>query len=216
MTSPRAYLFDLDGTLIDEFGTIHGRYVHTMARMGLPAPTEAQVRAAVGGGLENGLGRFVPPARIPEAMAIYREFWERTILDGVRLLPGARELLDALHRRGAVLAVITNKPGKASRMICGHLGISPLFCAVVGAGDTAWLKPQPELTAHVLALAGASPGEAVLVGDSPYDVKAAHAGGLPAWCVATGTHGADELRAGGADAVYASLADLGRGAGVLP
>jgi phosphoglycolate phosphatase len=83
--------------------------------------------------------------------------------------------------------------------------------AVVGAGDTPWIKPSPELTAHVLRLLGAEPASAVLVGDSPYDVRAARNGGLPAWCVATGTHDAGQLRAAGADAVFADLKALAAG-----
>jgi phosphoglycolate phosphatase len=214
-TPPGACLFDLDGTLIDEFGTIHRRYVHTMTEMGLRAPTADEVRGAVGGGLANGLGHFVPPDRLDEAMRIYRAFWEKTVLDGVTLMPGAWELLEALHGAGARLAVITNKPGPASRLICGHLGIAPLLGAVVGANDTPWLKPQAELTAHVLGLVGAAPAGSLLVGDSPYDVQAAHNGGIPAWCVATGTHDEAELRKGGADAVFADLAELGRALLVL-
>jgi phosphoglycolate phosphatase len=206
----RALLFDLDGTLIDEFPAIHRRYVHTLSALGLPAPTAAQVRGAVGGGLENGLGKFVPPDRLGEAMGIYRAFWLRTVIDGVVLLAGARELLAALRDRGMALGVITNKPGEASRQICAYLGVAPLFQVVVGAGDTPWLKPQAELTAHVLKALGAGPAEAILVGDSPYDVQAARNGGIPAWCVTTGTHGEGELRAAGATFVFADLPALGR------
>jgi phosphoglycolate phosphatase len=205
----QTFLFDLDGTLIDEFETIHRRYAHTLAQLGRPAPTLAEVRGAVGGGLENGLGKFVPAADLPEAMRIYRAFWEKTVLDGVTLMPGARELLDRLHRGGAKLGVITNKPGSSSRRICAHLGIASLVPVVVGANDTPWLKPQPEFTAQVLKMLGAEASGALLVGDSPYDVQAAHNAGMPAWCVTTGTHTAAELSAAGADRVFPDLATLG-------
>ena len=208
--SPRAFLFDLDGTLVDEFEAIHRRYVHTLTRLGLAAPSAAQVRAAVGGGLENGLSQFVPAERLDEALRVYRARWAETVLDGARLMPGALELLGDLGRRGASLAVITNKPGPASRALCAHLGISAFISVVVGAEDTPWLKPRPELSARVLALLGAPAAAAVLVGDSPYDIQAAHNGGMAAWCVPTGTHGEGALRAAGADRVFADLAAIGR------
>jgi len=203
-----AFLFDLDGTLIDEFATIHRRYAHTLAQLGRPVPAAAEVRAAVGGGLENGLSRFVPPSGLAEAMRIYRAYWQQTILDGVTLMPGAGELLRTLHGRGARLAVITNKPGFASRLICGHLGIGALVPVVGGADHTPRLKPQPEYTAHVLKLLGAVPAEALLIGDSPYDVQAASNAGMIAWCVTTGTHTAEELRVAGAEEVFADLPAL--------
>jgi phosphoglycolate phosphatase len=204
----RAFLFDLDGTLIDHFTAIHRCYVHTLAQFGRPAPTLAQVRAAVGGGLENALAKFFPAPERPAALRIYRAYWDRTMLDDVTLMPGARELLDRLHARGAGLAVITNKLGSSSRLICDHLGISPLLRAVVGDQDTPWMKPRPEFTAHVLEKLGAAAADSLLVGDSPYDVQAAHNGGVAAWCVTTGTHTAPELRAAQAEAVYPGLGEL--------
>ena len=206
----RTFLFDLDGTLIDHFAAIHRSYVHTLSQLGLRAPTALEVRGAVGGGLENSLGRFVPAARLAEALKIYGAYWDRTMLDGVELMPGARPLLERLHACGAALAVFTNKRGSSSRLICEHLGIAPLFRVVVGACDTPWLKPEPAFMAHILKLLGAEAGSTLLIGDSPYDIDAAHNAAMPAWCVATGTHAVDELRAAGADAIFPDLAALGR------
>ena len=212
MPSPRfsTFLFDLDGTLIDHFTAIHRSYVHTLQALGLRVPTPLEVRGAVGGGLENSLGRFVPAARLPEALKIYGEYWDRTMLDGVELLPGARPLLEMLRARGATLAVFTNKRGSSSRQICDHLGVTPFFQAVVGAYDTPWLKPEPAFMAHILGLLKAETSSALLIGDSPYDIDAAHNAAMPAWCVTTGTHNSDELRAAGADAIFPDLMALQR------
>ena len=108
-------LFDLDGTLIDHFAAIHRSHSHTLRQLGLPAPTLAQVRAAVGGGLQNALAQLAGPARVAAALPIYRAYWDATMLDDVLLLPGARELLHTLHTRGTTLAVFTNKLGTSSR-----------------------------------------------------------------------------------------------------
>jgi phosphoglycolate phosphatase len=206
----REFLFDLDGTLIDQFAGIHRCYSYTMEQLGLPKPTLAQVRAAVGGGLENGFSQLVPPEHRVEGLRIYHDYWEKIMLDDVKLLPGALELLQSLHERGAVLAVLSNKLGSSSRPICQALGLTPYLRAVVGAKDTPWLKPDPGLTQHMVQLLGASAESCLAVGDSPFDVQAAHNGGLKAWCVTTGTHSAPQLLAAGADAVYPGLAELGR------
>jgi phosphoglycolate phosphatase len=179
-----------------------------MLQLGLPAPTPAQVRAAVGGGLENALAQLVGPARVAEALPIYRAYWDATMLGDVVLLPGAQELLATLHAAGVRTAVLTNKLGSSARLVCDHLGLTPLLDAVVGAQDTPWLKPDPALTRQVLARLGAEAATTLFVGDSPYDVATAHQAGLPAWCVTTGTHTAEQLHVAGADRVYAGLAEI--------
>ena len=203
-----AFLFDLDGTLLDHFAAIHRAHTHTMTKLGLPPPTLAQVRAAVGGGLEKAIAKLVGAERVEAALAIYRPYWDATMLDDVALFPGARELLERLHACGAKSAVFTNKHGPSSRRVCDHLGITPLFDGIFGATDTPWLKPQPSFTAHALAQLGAAPAATLLVGDSPYDVQAAHNSGLTCWCVTTGTHDAAQLQAAGADAIFPSLSAL--------
>lgn len=205
-------LFDLDGTLIDHLPAIHRCYAHTLPQVGQPAPTREQVRRAIGGGLEDAMRRFVPAAELARALAIYRAYWDRTMLDGVGLMPGAGDLLRILHARGCALAVLTNKHGPSSRRVCEHLGLAPLLRGVFGALDTPWLKPDPRLTTQVLATLGANPATTCLVGDSPFDAETARQGGFPAFLVTTGTHSADELRAAGAEPIFPDLATLARSA----
>jgi phosphoglycolate phosphatase len=209
-------LFDLDGTLIDHFAAIHRSHSHTMVQLGFPAPTFERVRSAVGGGLENAIAALIGADRVAAALPIYRAYWDATMLDDVLLLPGARELLHALHTRGTKLAVFTNKLGSSSRLICAHLGLAPFLDGNFGAADTPWLKPEPEFAAHALAQLGATPATTLLVGDSPFDIAAAHNADLPCWAVTTGTHTAGELRGAGADAVYDGLPSVGIALDVLP
>ena len=204
----RTFLFDLDGTLIDHFAAIHRAYAHTLPQLGLPAPTLAQVRAAVGGGLEHAMLRFVRPDQVAAAVAIYRPYWNTTMLDDVAALPGALDVLRDLHATGAQLAIFTNKHGPSSRLIADHLGFTPFLSANLGAQDTPWLKPDPAFTAHLLAQLGADPKTTLLVGDSPFDVQAALNAGFPCWAVTTGTHSSTELTAAGAARTFDNLPAL--------
>lgn len=206
----RTVLLDLDGTLVDAFTTIHRAYAHTLPRFGRPAPTIAEVRRAVGGGLANAMSHFLPAEIIPAAMKVHLAYSLQILLEDVKLMPGGLELVQALHARGVQLAVFTNKHGESSRKVCAHLGVTPYLSGNFAAGDTPWFKPQPEFAAHALRELGAAPAETLLIGDSPFDVKAAHNGGFACWCVTTGTHDAEELRAAGAEKVYADLPALGR------
>jgi phosphoglycolate phosphatase len=198
-------LLDLDGTLVDAFTTIHRSYQHVLPRLGLPAPTMEQVRRAVGGGLENAMRHFVREDQIPEAVRLHVAYTDTILLEDVRLMPGALELLRARHAAGTRLAVFTNKRGDHARLVCAHLGLNPYLSGNFGAKDTPWLKPQPEFAAHVLGQLGAAPATTLLIGDSPFDVQAAHRGGFPCWAVTTGTHDADQLRSAGADRIFPDL-----------
>jgi len=202
-------LFDLDGTLLDAFTTIHRAYQHTLPQFGRPAPTMEAVRTAVGGGGHSAMARFLPEPQIEEAMRIHVAYTRSILLEDVFLMPGALNLVKTLHGRDVTLAVFTNKGGDMSRPLCDHLGLTPYLAGVYGAGDTPWIKPQSELAAHVLAELKGVPATTLLVGDSPFDVAAAHNGGFVCWGVTTGTHTADQLHEAKADRVFANLTELG-------
>jgi phosphoglycolate phosphatase len=209
----RTVLFDLDGTLLDHFAAIHRSHVHTMRTLGLPEPTMEQVHRAVGGGLEVAIGRLLGEknaALLPKAAAIYRAYWDKHMLYGVALLPGARELLEALKARGVRCAVFTNKHGPSARMLMDHLGVTALLDAVFGAVDTPWLKPEAAFSEHALKTLGADAATTCLIGDSPYDIQAAHNGGFPCHCVTTGTHSAQELTDASADSVHPDMFSVAR------
>ncbi|MEO6246567.1 MAG: HAD family hydrolase [Opitutaceae bacterium] len=201
-------LLDLDGTLVDAFTTIHRGYCHTLPQFGRPEPTMAQVRQAVGGGINQAMANFLPPESIPAAVALHVAYSDSILLEDVILFPGALELVRAQHAAGAALAVFTNKRADHARRICTHLGLTPYLRGVFGARDTPWLKPQAEFAAHVLTQLSAHAESTLLIGDSPFDVQAAHNGGFPCWCVTTGTHDAVQLHAAEADGVFSDLVEL--------
>lgn len=205
----RGVLFDLDGTLIDHFETLFRCYEHTMQQLGEPVPTREHVRRSVGGSMEVTMRKFLPAERIPEAAEIWRQQLARTFLDDVSVMPGGRELVAALKARGLRLGVFTNKLGTTSRGIMRHLELESAFDLILGANDTPHRKPERVFSELALARLGTTAAETCLIGDSPYDVDAAHSVGMRCPCVTTGTHTAEELRAAGADAVYANLTELG-------
>ncbi len=135
----RTVMLDLDGTLVDAFTTIHRAYTHTLPQFGRPAPTIAQVRRAVGGGLANAMSHFLPPELIPAAMQVHLAYSLQILLEDVKLMPGGLELVQALHARGVKLAVFTNKHGESSRKVCAHLGVTPYLsgCIAECAADLA-------------------------------------------------------------------------------
>jgi phosphoglycolate phosphatase len=199
----RTVLFDLDGTLVDQFRAIHRCHAFAMEQIGLPAPSFEQVKRAIGRGLEDAIADLAGAQNVARILPIYLEHWRATNLDDVTLCPGARELLEALRARGVRCAALTNKRGDASREVCAFLKIAPLLDGIFGAGDTPWLKPQREFADHALRTLGTAAAESALVGDSIYDLAAAQNAGLAFFGVTTGTHDAAALAAAGAQEIFA-------------
>ena len=198
----RTILFDLDGTLLDAFTTILRAYQYTLPKFGYPAPTMEQVRSVVGGGASNAMARFLPADLVEAALEIHVAYTRIILLEDVKLMPGAHDLLHNLHQRGPTLAAFTNKDGDVSRIICPHLGIADYLTGIYGAGDTPWVKPRAEFSAHVLGELKAEPATTLLIGDSTFDIESAHNGGFACWCVTTGTHDAEQLTVAKADRVF--------------
>jgi phosphoglycolate phosphatase len=204
----RTVLFDLDGTLVDAFTTLHRAYCHTLPQFGLPAPSLEQVRRAVGGGLERAMGHFVAPPLIAEACRVHVAYTEKILLDDPALYGGARELVGALRAQGVKTGILTNKIGDHARAVLAHLGMAGQFDLILGARDCPWRKPSAEFTAEALRRIGGDAAHACLIGDSPFDLATAQNAGLPCFCVTTGTHDEAALRAAGSAEVYPDLRAL--------
>lgn len=172
-----AYLFDLDGTLIDSFEDIALSVNHTRRALGLAERPVPEIVSFVGEGARRLIERAVGQERpdlIDTALALWREHYDRHLLDRTRTYPG---ILKALARLPGFHAVVTNKPGSSARRLVQALGIGGHVQGVVGGGDVPSRKPDPE--GCRLALASLPDvGRVVFVGDSVVDAQTARNGGF--------------------------------------
>lgn len=210
---PETVLFDLDGTLVDNFEAIHRCYDDVMGMMGLPSVSLEQIRRAVGGSVNVTVVKLAGEANAPTATRLFREHFPSVMYHGLRAYPGCREILGGLRQRGVRVAVYTNKDEANSKKIMEHLGLDDVLDGVYGTNVHPWRKPQPEFTQYVLSSLKARPESTVMVGDSPFDIAAARNGRLAAiHCVTTGSHTAEELAPHAPDTVHAGLPELARAA----
>jgi phosphoglycolate phosphatase len=172
-----AWLFDLDGTLVDSRVDIAVSANHARATVGLGPRPQEEIFGFIGEGAERLIERTLGPglaARVPAALAAWREHYERHMLDHTRLYPGVLEALQALD---GPRAIVTNKPGPSARQLVQALGLDRLCPLVVGGGDVPEKKPDPASVRLALSRMGAD-GRAVLVGDSRIDAATARAAGI--------------------------------------
>jgi len=193
--SSAPFFFDLDGTLIDHFAAIHRSYSYTLPQLGLPAPTLAQVRDAVGGGLENAMLNFVRPDQVAAAVQIYRPYWNRTTLDDVVALPApSTSCATCTPVASPSRSLPTNTPRPPASSPTASVS-RRLLAGNFGAQDTPWLKPDPAFTAHVLNTLHAD--AATTPSHRRFPVRRPEPPAKPvsrSWAVTTGTHTAAELK----------------------
>lgn len=187
MRPPHAWLFDLDGTLLDSLGDLADAANAARAAVGLEPWPEADVARHIGHGLGHLLQGVLPAElhpRMGAARAAFIAHYRANLLARSRPYPGVQPMFDALG--GAPLGLVTNKPGMFVDAILDGLGWSARFQAVV-AGDTlAARKPDPAPLLHALDILGVTPARAAYVGDSEVDRDAALAAGVRFIAVAWG------------------------------
>jgi len=206
----QSLLFDLDGTLLDHFTCLARCYEHVLGELKQPIPSRGEIRRTVGGSVELTMANFVPEEMHTDACQRWKDHLTKIVTEDAYLMPGALPLIQQLNKQGRQLAVFTNKVGEQSRVLCDHLKISQYMDTVIGADDTPYRKPQKEFSERMMEILDADPKNTALIGDSPYDIQAAHVVQIPAYCVTTGTHNRAELEDAEADGVFSDLPALGK------
>lgn len=210
MTTGAVVVFDLDGTISDNYAGIAASIRHALARMDAPDPGETALRACVGPPLRESFARLIPgadAARVETAVGHYRERyrdlgWRENVAYG-----GVAELLASLAR-DRTLYVCTSKPEVFARRIVTHFGFDAHFAGVYGADLGGAFDDKRKLLGHLLATERIAGADATMVGDRHHDVRAAREHGLGAIGVLWGYGGPAELA--DADRLVRSPAELGR------
>lgn len=178
-----ALIFDLDGTLVDSLPDLRAALNGMLLGLSRRQLAASEVRAMIGDGtgalVQRALGATGDVAGLEEAHSTFLQFYEHGLAQLTRLYPGVRETLAALRRSGARLGICTNKSQAASMAVLKAFGIADDFTAVVGGDVVPLRKPNPAHLLAVIEQLGATPGDAVMIGDGENDYAAARALGIP-------------------------------------
>lgn len=200
-----AVLLDLDGTLVDS------NYAHTvawfraLAGAGHVVPM-ARIHRLVGMGADQLLEELVGGQDEAIEDAWQREF--AALRGELPALPGAADLARAVKERGATVVLATSGKPDDVEELRRTLRADEWIDAAVNSGEVESSKPAPDIFARALEVAGAAPDEAVIVGDTVWDAKAAAACGVVCVAVTCGGICRSELEGAGAAAVYRDPQDL--------
>ena len=215
----RLAIFDCDGTLVDSQHAIVESMETAFLAVALTPPERMQCLSVVGLSLPHAVARLVPDGAEEvreEICARYKQrFQQLRSTGGLQepLYPGVAALLDRLDAEGWLLAVATGKSERGLKLLLQHHGMSARFVSLQTA-DRNPSKPHPAMIEAALSEAGVDRANAVMIGDTSFDMLMARAAGVQGLGVAWGYHQVDELIAAGAERVAMDTAELARHIGL--
>ena len=173
-------LIDYDGTLMDTNQLIHHSWEYLFEQVADRIPTKEEIYSTYGemmhvtlkrffGGTEEDLRRYVE---------IYRNYQLLHYDEGIRLFPGVAEMLKQLRRRGYTLCLVTSRTRDSAMEGLQQFGIAEYFDDFVTAEDTDAHKPDPAPVLAALRKLGKEPEQAVMLGDTWFDMECARRAGV--------------------------------------
>jgi len=212
LPTPRACIFDLDGTLVDSLEDIAQSINHCLTLLGLPTRPVSEYRYLVGEGVprlcQKAIGESAPHL-VPRLTELGRAVYRTRILDCTRPYPGVPELITRLRARGIPLAVLSNKPHELTCRIIRRFWPDDAFACVQGYTIESERKPSPHHALRIATQLGVSPADLWIIGDTSTDVATATASGAVPIGVTWGFRPREELAAAGARLIVDRPEELG-------
>jgi phosphoglycolate phosphatase len=213
-----AYLFDLDGTLVDTAPDIATAFNHVMHSYGFPESSEAEIRNWVGYGARvmivqafeyYKLQKQIQDTRlIDEIFLRFREYYITHLAELSKPYSGVVETLEQMRQQNIPLGVVTNKITVFTGPLLDALNLDHFFQAIVSGDTLAVNKPSPEPALHACKLLSVSASETLFVGDSITDVNCARAAGCDVACFRHGYNHGTPAETLGADFVFNTFHQL--------
>jgi len=209
-------LIDVDGTLVDSVPDLAYCVDEMMKRLDMPVRGEANVRNWVGNGVErlvrraltNSLDDEPDEALFAKAYPIFLDLYADNTSKRSILYPGVKEGVAFLKSAGYRLGCVTNKAAQFTEPLLKDLGVYDNFSIVISGDTLPQKKPDPAPLLHAAEFFGVSPKDAMMLGDSVSDVKAARAAGFQIICMSYGYNHGEDIRTANPDAVIDSMAEL--------
>lgn len=205
-----AVLFDVDGTLVDSNEQHVNAWAFAFREEGHPQELD-DIRAQIGKG-----GDLLVPELLPDVDDAVRkriskrhgDHFRDMYLDNVRAFEGAAELIKRIHESGRKVVLASSAKQDELEHYVGLLGVKSLITATTSIDDVETSKPEPDIFGVALEKISVEPSNALVVGDTIYDVDAALRAGIVTVGVTSGPFDERQLKEVGAIAVFADVASI--------
>lgn len=207
MKKLKAIIFDFDGTVADTIEALKHGINLTMNELGYPESTTEDVLRNINNGARELIRRSLPSElqkdedRVTEVLTLYRKMYDSVYLETKEPYNGIPEVFTELHKRGYLLAILSNKPDEYMGALAKALLPDGTYRISRGQRPGVAAKPDPKCVFTLTDELGVSPSECALVGDSNVDMLTAKNAGLLAVGVTWGYRTEEVLREAGADLI---------------
>lgn len=194
----QSIILDLDGTLLDTLEDLADSVNHALAQSGHTPRTLDEIRVFVGNGAKLLVAQALPAGtcedKIGQCLGLFRAHYKENMRNKTQAYKGIYPLLDQLKAAGIRMAVVSNKPDSAVKMLCkDYFGQS--IDVAIGDRDGVPKKPAPDSVYEAMETIGAQKESTLYVGDSDVDIQTARNAGLPCVAVTWGFRPAEKLKA---------------------
>lgn len=189
-------IFDWDGTIINSESRIISSMQSAAKECGFEIPGDEQVRNIIGLGLPEALRlliKGIDEVGIERMRASYGHYFMSADSTPSPLFPGVQHSLESMHRKGMRMAVATGKSRKGLSRAFVDTGLAYLFEASRCADETT-SKPDPHMLEELVEETGVQPSEALMIGDTEYDLEMGKRAGMDVLAVSYGAHHIDRLK----------------------
>ena len=206
-----AYIFDLDGTLLDTLRDLANAVNYAMREKNYPERTTEEIRSFIGNGIRMLIKRAVPKDTsdkdYDETLAIFTQYYLAHIADFTKPYDGIIEVVKKIKADGCKVAVVSNKAHEAAQKVVKSF-FGDMFDVVVGKMEKFPTKPAPDSVIYVMKSLGLEKDKCVYIGDSDVDVDTADNAGLLRIGVTWGNRDRCVLEEKGADFIADKPEDI--------
>lgn len=191
----RLLVFDWDGTLMDSIGPIVACTQAVFKDLSLEGVEEEKIRGTIGLGLRESIDYLVPGCTeelFQSVLERYRHHWVATYRDRPVMFTGVESMLRKLVAEGWLLSVATGKSRRGLNHVLDQTGLRDVFHSTRTV-DEAFSKPHPKMVLDILDDLGVAPREALVIGDTTFDLEMARSAGAASAGVCSGGHCREEL-----------------------
>lgn len=205
------YIFDWDGTLMDTNQTIIEAITHACKIFDLPIISNELARSIVGKSFISVITEAIPelrgnPALLQKFTVAYEQYLNDYILNNP-LFADVAKTLDKLTADGKIITVATGRSRARLNDILLAMGLSHYFALTKTSGEC-FSKPHPQMIEEILEFTGMNKSQAVMIGDTSYDLQMAKNAGIDAVGVSHGAHTYAELLAYNPRYVFKNISEL--------
>lgn len=171
-------IWDFDGTIANTNNVIIESWQATFRRyLGHEMPVK-EIEATFGETLYHTMAEKLPDVPYEEARDFYRDYQDANCAGKVYVFPGVREVMDEMRARGHKIGIATSRTARSFWKYMKELDLEDYVDVLVSMEDVEQHKPHPESLFKVLEKFGAEPGDAIMIGDTKYDVGCAQNAGV--------------------------------------